>query len=208
MHQTMMSFRHDPDAVRGKQVERDLIRRVLRMARPYRASLWGFIIAVFAGAIVGVIPPLLFRSLLDTAVPQKDERLVIILAIAVPKYNNARMQANELSAIRMVGTIHTTQAQYQSQFGKYAVTLQELGPPPSGQPGPAAADLIPGDLAKGKKSGFVFQMQGTPGGYTLTVVPETYNSSGRRSFYSDQSMVIRENWGPEPATVSSKEVGN
>jgi hypothetical protein len=51
-------------------------------------------------------------------------------------------------------------------------------------------------------------MQGTPGGYTLTVVPETYNSSGRRSFFSDQSMVIRENWGPEPATVSSKEVGN
>ncbi len=134
--------------------------------------------------------------------------IFIILAIAVPKYNNARMQANELSALRMVGTIHTTQAQYQSQFGKYAVTLEELGPPPSGQPGPPAADLIPGDLAKGKKSGFVFQMQGTPGGYTLTVVPETYNSSGRRSFYSDQSMVIRENWGPEPATASSKEVGN
>jgi len=134
--------------------------------------------------------------------------IFIILAIAVPKYNNARMQANELSALRMVGTIHTTQAQYQSQFGKYAVTLEELGPPPSGQPGPAAADLIPGDLAKGKKSGFVFQMQGTPGGYTLTVVPETYNSSGRRSFYSDQSMVIRENWGPEPATASSREVGN
>ena len=88
------------------------------------------------------------------------------------------------------------------------MTLQELGPPPSGQPGPAAADLLPGDLAKGKKSGFIFQMQGTPGGYTMTVVPETYNSSGRRSFFSDQSMVIRENWGPEPATVSSKEVGN
>lgn len=132
--------------------------------------------------------------------------IFVILAIAVPKYNNSRMQANELAAIRMIGTIHTTQAQYQSQFGKYAVTLQELGPPPSGQPGPAAADLIPGELAAGKKSGFVFQMQGTPGGYTLTVVPETYNSSGRRSFFSDQTMVIRENWGPEPATASSKEL--
>jgi type IV pilus assembly protein PilA len=132
--------------------------------------------------------------------------IFVILAIAVPKYNNARMQTNELAAIRMIGTIHTTQAQYQSQFGKYAVTLQELGPPPSGQPGPAAADLIPTDLAAGKKSGFVFQMQGTPGGYTLTVVPATYNSSGRRSFFSDQTMVIRENWGPEPATASSKEI--
>ena len=134
--------------------------------------------------------------------------IFIILAIAVPKYSNARMQTNELAAIRMIGTIHTMQLQYQSQFGKFAVALSELGPPPSGQPGPAAADLIPGDLAKGKKSGFNFQMQGTPGGYTLTVVPETYNSTGRRSFFSDQSMVIRENWGPEPATVSSKEIGN
>ncbi|MBL8236721.1 MAG: prepilin-type N-terminal cleavage/methylation domain-containing protein [Bryobacterales bacterium] len=134
--------------------------------------------------------------------------ILIILLIAVPKYNNAIMQANEVAAIRMVGSIHTTQAQYQSQFGKYAVTLQELGPPPSGNPGPAAADLLPGDLAKGKKSGYNFQMQGTPGGYTLSVTPENYNSSGRRSFYSDQSMVIRENWGPEPATAASKEVGN
>ena len=62
--------------------------------------------------------------------------IFIILAIAVPKYNNARMQANELSALRMVGTLHTTQAQYQSQFGKYAVTLQELGPPPAASPAP------------------------------------------------------------------------
>ena len=82
LHQTMMSFRHDPDAVKGKQLERDLVRRVLRMARPYRSSLIGFIIAVLVGAVVGVIPPLLFRSLLDTAVPQQDERLVIILAVA------------------------------------------------------------------------------------------------------------------------------
>lgn len=132
--------------------------------------------------------------------------IFVILAIAVPKYNQSKMLANETAAIRTIGTVHTTQAQYQSQFGRYAVTLQELGPPASGQPGQAAADLIPGDLAAGKKSGFNFQMQGTPGGYTLTVTPESYNGSGRRSFFSDQTMVIRENWGPEPATASSKEI--
>jgi type IV pilus assembly protein PilA len=134
--------------------------------------------------------------------------IFVILAIALPKVTGAKMQANELAAIRMIGTIHTTQTQYQSQFGKYAVTLQELGPPASGQSGAAAANLIPGDLARGKKSGYVFQMQGTPGGYTLTVTPEVYESTGRRSFFSDQSMVIRENSGPEPATASSKEIGN
>ena len=37
MHQAIFSFRRDPDAVRGRKVERTLFRRVLGMARPYRA---------------------------------------------------------------------------------------------------------------------------------------------------------------------------
>jgi hypothetical protein len=31
-------------------------------------------------------------------------------------------------------------------------------------------------------------------------------TSGRRSFYSDQTGTIRENWGAEPATAASPEV--
>ena len=82
MHHTIMSFRRDPDAVRGKQFERALLRRVLRMARPYRAALIGFVVAVVLAAVVGVIPALLFRSLLDSAVPDGNEHLVIVLAAA------------------------------------------------------------------------------------------------------------------------------
>ncbi len=82
MHQTMMSFRRDPDAVRGKRVERDLLRRVLRLTRPYRSALVGFFIAVIAAAVIGVIPALLFRELIDNAVENKDEALVVILAAA------------------------------------------------------------------------------------------------------------------------------
>src|SRR6478736_4424560 len=82
MHQTLMSFRRDPDAVRGKRVERQLLMRVFRMTRPYRAALIGFMISVIAAAVVGVIPALLFRSLLDTAVPNKDQTLVLVLAVA------------------------------------------------------------------------------------------------------------------------------
>jgi len=82
MHQMMMSFRHDPDAVRGHKLERALIRRVLRLARPYRGFLIGFLIAVILTAGVAVLPPLLFRALLDDAVPQKDTQLVLVLAVA------------------------------------------------------------------------------------------------------------------------------
>ncbi len=132
--------------------------------------------------------------------------IMVLAAIAVPKLNQARMYSQETAAVKQIGTIHTAETQYYSQFGKYAVQMSELGPPNSGQPGPTGADLIPGDFALGKKSGFVFQIQATPTGYAATAVPEIYNSSGRRSFYSDQTTVIRENWGPEPATLTSKEI--
>ena len=132
--------------------------------------------------------------------------ILIILAVALPKMDKARMNAAEMAAIRQVGTIHTAQTQYYSQYGKYATTLPELGPPSSGQAGPSAADLIPNDLAQGKKSGFVFLMQGTPGGYTINANPETFGGTGRLTFFSDQSLVIRQNWGPQPATLSSEEL--
>jgi ATP-binding cassette subfamily B protein len=82
MHQTMMSFRRDPDAVKGKRLERALLRRVLRMTRPYKAALIGFFASVILGAVIGVIPALLFRSLLDNAVPNSDTTLVLVLAAA------------------------------------------------------------------------------------------------------------------------------
>ncbi len=80
MYHALMGFRHDPEALRGRKVQRALVRRVLRMARPYRRQLVGFLIAVVAGAIVGAIPPLLLKTLLDTAVPDKDVTLVTALA--------------------------------------------------------------------------------------------------------------------------------
>ncbi len=82
MHQTMMGFRRDPDVVNGARVERALIRRVLRLTSPYRNALIGFLITVVLSAAVGVVPSLLFRSLLDDAVGSKNKTLVLGLAIA------------------------------------------------------------------------------------------------------------------------------
>jgi type IV pilus assembly protein PilA len=132
--------------------------------------------------------------------------ILILAAIAVPKLNQNRMFTQETAAIRMIGTIHTAQTQYYSQFSRYAQTLQELGPPQSGQAGPSAADLIPGDLAAGKKTGYIFTVAGAPTGYTVNANPEGFGSTGRRTFFSDQTGVIKENWGPEPATATSKEI--
>jgi len=132
--------------------------------------------------------------------------ILILAAIAVPKLNQNRMYAQESAAVSMIGTIHTAETQYYSQFGKHATVLTELGPPASGQPGPTAADLIPNDLAQGKKSGYLFTLQASPTGYVINANPEVYYSTGRRTFYSDQTLVIRQNWGPEPATIQSPEL--
>ena len=132
--------------------------------------------------------------------------LLIIGAIAVPKLNVAMMNAREMAAVRQIHTIHTVQAQYMSQFGKYATVMTELGPPAGGAPGPAAADLIADDLAKGEKNGYRFAVAGSATGYTVLAIPSTYGTTGRRTFFSDQTGVIRQNWGAEPPTVASPEV--
>jgi len=132
--------------------------------------------------------------------------ILIIAAIAVPKMNNQLMASHEMAAIRQITTIHQAETQYYSQFGKYADSLVELGPPASGAAGPAAADLIPKVLADGKNSGYIFAVQASPTGYSVTAVPEAFNSSGRRTFFSNETLVIRNNWTQEPATVASTEI--
>jgi hypothetical protein len=111
-----------------------------------------------------------------------------------------------MAAIETVRTIHKAQLQYQAQFGNFAETLIQLGPAANGNPSPAAADLIPNDLAQGSKTGFNFTMQGSKGAYTVLAVPIAYGSTGRRTFFSDQSTVVRETWSSEPANAQSPEI--
>lgn len=131
--------------------------------------------------------------------------ILIIAAIAVPKLNSTRMNAQEMAAVRQIHTIHTAQIQYYSQFQKYAAALAELGPPTSGAAGPQAADLIPKTLSEGKNTGYVFTVTAIPTGYAVNANPEAFGNTGRRTFYSDQTQVIHQNWGQEPATANSPE---
>ncbi|HEY1341902.1 MAG TPA: prepilin-type N-terminal cleavage/methylation domain-containing protein [Bryobacteraceae bacterium] len=132
--------------------------------------------------------------------------ILIIITVAVPKFQKTQIFAREMAAVKAIQTIHQMEVQYQSQYGRYANSLTELGPPPSGAPSPAAADLIDSTLAAGEKGGYKYTVTGTQGGYVINANPVSYGNTGNRTFYSDQTMVIRENYGPEPATASSKEM--
>jgi ATP-binding cassette subfamily B protein len=81
MYGAMRGFRRDPEVL-AKRIDRALVRRVLGLARPYRVQLVGFLVTAVAASVATAIPPLLFRSLLDTAVPNKDRTLVTWLALA------------------------------------------------------------------------------------------------------------------------------
>ncbi len=80
MYSAVHGFGRDAKAVKGKRLERDLLRRVLRLARPYRRQLIGFVVAVILAAVVSAVPPLILRAVIDTAIPDKDRGLVALLA--------------------------------------------------------------------------------------------------------------------------------
>ena len=129
--------------------------------------------------------------------------VLIVLEIAGPKGD--RMDANELAVVRELQLVNTLQTQYKSRFHRFAATLAELGPAPSGEPGPQAADLIPAALASGDKDGYRFLMAATTSGYTVNANPKIFKRSGYRTFYTDQNGIIRQNWSAESANARSAE---
>jgi type IV pilus assembly protein PilA len=132
--------------------------------------------------------------------------IAVLLSIAIPILKTALIGASETVVIREVQTIHQAQVQYYSQFGEYAGTLTQLGPPTSGTPSPAAAKLIPANLAGGEKNGYVFTITKTPAGFTAIANPKVFGKDGRRTFYIDEDGIVHQNWGPEPARADSPEL--
>jgi ATP-binding cassette subfamily B protein len=69
------------------QVSRDLLVRVIRTARPYWGRAILMLVAISSISLLGLIPPLLIRDLIDTALPTRDLARLNRLAlgmVAVP----------------------------------------------------------------------------------------------------------------------------
>ena len=71
----------DKSAIVGTKVNRTSMRRVVVFARPYSNSIVGFLISILVSAVIALIPPLLFRTIVDTAIPAGDKRRIVILTI-------------------------------------------------------------------------------------------------------------------------------
>ena len=66
---------------KNAKIDRALARRVWTYARPYKRRLGIFLLAVGIGALVTIIPPLLFKQIVDTAIPDGNRGLAAVLAL-------------------------------------------------------------------------------------------------------------------------------
>src|SRR5919202_89120 len=62
------------------QVTTMLLRRVAGFARPYWRMLAAMLLLIFVSSIIGLIPPLLYRDLIDNALGHKDLTRLLLLA--------------------------------------------------------------------------------------------------------------------------------
>ena len=137
--------------------------------------------------------------------------ILIIAAIAIPNLIRSKMAANEASAVATLRTINTSEVVYSSTYNTAAVfgNLGQLGS--AGTAGatctPAALQAAPPTAANSclidnalevanaapGKSGYLLTLAVANAAYTGNNDPTAPGSSGTRHFFTDQSLVIRQN---------------
>jgi ATP-binding cassette, subfamily B, bacterial len=70
----------DQDAVKGVQLQEGTLRRVWGFARPYRLTIALFLVAILAAALLALVPPFVARGIIDSAIPDADRGLIVLLA--------------------------------------------------------------------------------------------------------------------------------
>jgi type IV pilus assembly protein PilA len=147
--------------------------------------------------------------------------ILIIAAIAIPNLLRSRIAANEASATSTMRTMNTSEVTYASTYNSgFTDNLNKLGAPSGGgQPTVNNADLADPVLSAQQagttntftKAGYAFTY--TPGSgafgyiatYGVNADPSARGSSGQRSFFTDNSAVVRAN-ATAIATVSDNPI--
>ncbi len=136
--------------------------------------------------------------------------ILIISAIAIPNLIKAKLNANEASATNTLRMLNHAEVTYAATFSSgYTDGLNRLGPPSAGmQPDYNRADLLDpvlsglgpgGTNTNFVKSGYIFTFTpgagafGVIGSYALTADPQSRGSTGQRSFFTNEPLVIRAN---------------
>ncbi|QIG43255.1 ABC transporter ATP-binding protein [Nocardioides anomalus] len=72
-----------PTAAERQQAREVSLRRIARLFTPYRWSVAGVVAIIVAASVVGLASPFLLRAVIDTALPQQDVRLLVLLTVGM-----------------------------------------------------------------------------------------------------------------------------
>ena len=124
----------------------------------------------------------------------------IIVAATIPNLQQSKIAANEASAISSVHNIVSAQITFSATSGSGSYT--DLA-------GLSTSGLIDSVLGYGTKDGYTFALSADYANATFTINarPSAYGLTGTRSFYSNESGVIRYNTADNPATSASPPLG-
>src|SRR5688572_28241886 len=79
----MWHWYRDGDEADKASFSRAVLKRVLEYARPYRWHVALMLFTVFVLNLIGLVPPLLMRDLIDNALPNRDAGRLNLLALAM-----------------------------------------------------------------------------------------------------------------------------
>src|SRR5579862_9064978 len=76
--------RSDPEALKDAHVDRASLRRAWGYARPYWGKLLAYLAIIIITSVVAVLPPLVFKRLIDHSIPHHDlHEVTFLFAVAV-----------------------------------------------------------------------------------------------------------------------------
>jgi len=167
----------------------------------------GAIVLSHAGELFFMSLAVIFSSI-SAALGAKGVRYTALVVLAVaassavwtyPEFKRVLDSAWEASAIYSVRNLVTSQSTYSDTTGRYAPDLATL----------SNEGLIDSALASGTMDGYTFSTSAGSDGrsFTVNARPVTRSELTNRSFYSDQTEVIRYTKEDRPATVDDKPLG-
>ena len=130
--------------------------------------------------------------------------ITVLMLIGFPTYRSVMKHSRELSAKKSMQTIQQAEMMYSTNYPSkgFACNLQYLGGDPGKPPSSTASEMLPDELSKGNKDGYIFTITNCAknalngservDGYTLTAVPEAVGKTGDLGFCSDEGGVLKQ----------------
>ena len=124
------------------------------------------------------------------------ELLLVLLPVGCGVRSYDATPHDQLALIE-VATIKTAEAKFYAESHRYG-SLSEIGS--------HRGELSSRNTVDNRHPGYRFSLEINGARYTLRAVPDDHEIGMRRSFYCDQTGIVRQSWGPGIASAQSPEV--